>query len=76
MNFFVNFSYKPQFVGNNGREPLLDGFIQSVRSYDYSSCKAKSVAYQTVKNHLYEKMKKHDVGIWVKKPLEVEQFTI
>ena len=36
--------------------------------------KSKSEPYQKIKNQLYASMKKSGVGIWVKKPEEIEDF--
>ena len=63
-------------LGNNGREALADTFIEGVAQFDYGTCKQKSVQYQNAKRELYSKMRKCDVGIWVKKPTEVEQFRL
>ena len=42
----------------------------------YSDAKSKSTSYNELKNQLHAKMKEHKVGIWVNKPIEIEQFTV
>jgi hypothetical protein len=62
------------YSGNNGREELVADFVQDVKTKTYIACKNKSISYQTVKKHLYAQMKLSGIGIWVKKPEEVEIF--
>ena len=42
----------------------------------YNDAKSKSKSYNELKNRLHAKMKEHKVGIWVNKPIEIEQFTV
>ena len=51
-------------------------FVTSVLEgkMSYNQIKLKSEPYQKIKNQLYASMKKSGVGIWVKKPEEIEEF--
>ena len=51
-------------------------FVTSVLEGEmsYNQIKLKSEPYQKIKNQLYASMKKSGVGIWVKKPEEIEEF--
>ena len=51
-------------------------FVTSVLEgkLSYNQIKSKSEPYQKIKNQLYVSMKKSGVGIWVKKPEEIEDF--
>ena len=51
-------------------------FVTSVLEgkMSYNQIKLKSEPYQKIKNQLYASMKKSGVGIWVKKPEEIEDF--
>merc|ERR1719454_2309784 len=51
---------------------LISSILEGKMSYN--QIKLKSEAYQKIKNQLYASMKKAGVGIWVKKPEEIEGF--
>jgi len=59
-----------------GRVPTINDLVGDIRSELYSVLKSKAQDYQLAKQQLMVGFSKADLGSWLKKPLEQDQFTL
>ena len=60
---------------SSNKSSLIDS-SQNVDWSQYSEAKLASKAFQEAKNQLFAAFKKSELGTWVKKPMEQDEFNV